>query len=269
MRLLLISAQRSGTNWAMDVLGRVPGVLCLRDVFNPRGVFGAAQRGGVVLAAAAEIHPTDGADERHPELVTAVRADPAGFLDLADRAAAGAGCAWIGATVFPGHLTDVDLDRLLDAPGTTALILRRRQIDRALSYAKARHVGAWKGIDTTGTRPAVAPATVLRQIALADDWFGGIGARLARLGTPCLRLSYEDHVTPGAEALLAAVAQEVRSFPWRPGDPVPRSGLTRQDRTTDPFDRVANGTEIQSALRREGRLEAALRLPPLTDLATA
>lgn len=261
MRLILLSAQRSGTNWLMDVLGRVPGVLCLRDAFNPRGVFGAAQRGGLALDAASHAFGVDGRGERDPALVDVARGNPERFLDVAEAAASARGLTWLGATVFPGHLPEDRLGVLLRRPGTVPVVLRRRQLDRAVSYAKARRIGAWRGVDTTGQRPEVDLRMVVDQLDLARQWFRHVGRLTA--GLPAVRLTYEDHVLGGAERALAAVAGEVRDFPWEPGDPVPKPGLARQDITEDPFARVANGEALRADLAARGLLDQALRLPAL------
>ena len=250
----------------MDVVGRVPGVLCMREAFSPAGVFGLNSRGGVVGHEIAAHLGFPNIQERHPNLIAFARNDPEGVIEIAETAAAAAGYHWLGVTLMPTQIDGTNLKRLASAPDTHIVFLMRRHLPRFISLEKANAVGAWKYVDTTDVKPEVEIERLEVAIRNVEDWFALATGIIRDLGLPSVTLTYETHVRGGPETTLAALSEAFPDFPWRPGDPVGNPITTRQDAEEDDFAKLGNGDALKAELTRRDLLETALSYPSSSSL---
>ena len=259
-RLIVLSCQRSGTNWLQDVLGSLPGCYAVREIFNPVGAFGLEGYGGAGLAAVRAALGDASVGERSAEVVAWMAADAERALRLLEGVAGGLGRWWLAAVVFMGHLPAPALRALLAAPEVAPVLLARRQLPRYVSLAKAREIGAWRFRDTTEVRPEIDAEAFLAEAREASEWFAEARS-LVPPGRPVARLSFDRHVVSGGGAAVAAIRA---AHPWVPEPPPGHaypSRFFRQDRNADVFDGIANGPALRADLVARGALEAALAEP--------
>lgn len=260
-RILLISQKRCGTNWLMELIGALPKTICFRDVFNPGGAFGLKPGRNAAAAAIAEHLDLPILEERDPDLIDFVRTEPELFLRFVEAAIQRKGCCWCGATIFDGHLSPQQFRSVISAKGTLVVLLKRRNLDRAISLKKARLTGAWKGLDTSEIRPEVTWQDVDNAIQESKSWFDFVEDCLQVNEIPFVELRYEDHVLEGPEHVLLHLASHTSNFPWAEGEPVPIPSIQAQDLTRDVFERISNGAELKKALQEHGIFGEAMNYP--------
>jgi hypothetical protein len=253
-RIVLLSMKRSGTNWFMDLVNRLPGVLAIREAFNPSGVFGIDKRDAVVRRALAHRLGLPDVTERSPQAIAFARDRPLEFLEMAEAASRSAGHTWFGVTIFEGQVADGALAAILAHPGTRTIVLVRHQLPRYVSLVKATQLSAWKSVDTTDYRPEIDVRGFAAEARRARAWF----ARALPLARDPVILTYEDHVLGGPERCLAALRD---ALPVAPGARTPEPWMRRQDRNDDVFAAVADGAGLRMALNSAGLAAEAFAYP--------
>jgi hypothetical protein len=254
--MVLISMQRSGTNWFMDIMGRLNSVLCLREIFNQRGVFGIDVGGGVLRPRFAELLDKPDVSERDAELIAYFAQNPIGAIDLIKDTARSSGRDWIGFTIFNAQLPAQTVAEVLSRPDVYPVLLKRQHLARYVSLLKARDLKVWKGIETTDLLPELDLNEFWKEVRRAEDWFQTLITR-----NPPVELFYETDVQGGAEPCLSKLSAAIPGFPWQLGDPVPQAKTKRQDLSDDVFERFASGLETRRLLEDRGQLTAALSYP--------
>lgn len=245
----------------MELLSGLPKTICFRDVFNPGGAFGLKSGKNAASTAVSEHLDMPILEERDPDLIDFVRSEPELFLRFVETAVQPDGFTWCGATVFDGHVSPTQLETLVKAEETFVVLLKRRNLDRAISLKKARMTGAWKGLDTSGIRPEITWQEVDQAITESASWFALVEDCILANDVPFVRLTYEEQVAEGSECVLRHLAEHIPQFPWADGDAVPVPSIQAQDRTRDVLDRIGNGPELEKALVQNGLLDKAMGYP--------
>lgn len=265
--LLVFSLQRSGSNLLFDALEGYGEALVLREAFNPIGAYGADQ---MVVAEFGQLlglpllGPTDDRLVRH------LRRHPVDSLLQLRRMAASRGRKALILKVFPDHIDDaVLLEDLLPDDQVRPFFLTRSPLEAWISLQKARAGWSWTGVDTTDLRPGVDPQTFAIWQDRVETWFAGLAGAVRSFGRDRIVLNYEaDLCAPQRKATDRIAGLVERLVPELRGGVPSWSTRARQDRTIDPFARIANGAELRTWLLSEGRLERALQpfvLPDVKD----
>lgn len=250
-RLIVVSLQRSGTNWFQDVCGQVPGVLAMREAFNPVSVFGLHERKNLMLEAMRARFEDPRLEEASETIRAWVADDPLGAARTFEGVASEAGFGFVSYVLFSDHLPEEKARRLLTDTETQVVFLTRASLPRHVSWLKARMIGKWKRVDTTDLRPHVE-LDRFRTAAEADRaWFARVAEMRAALGmTSPLHLTFEEDVASGAEGVLSRLHEGILGFPAPPNDS-PGSKFFKQDRSTDVFATIANGKGLREALDKD------------------
>jgi hypothetical protein len=262
-RIVLISAQRSGTNRFQDLVGRSPNVLALREIFSRAGVFGLMASGNLPLQMLGRRLSVTGLSERDPRAVRFARDHPLELIVLLEDAARALGRDAISLTVMPGDLPDETLRAVLGHRHVTPVLLLRQQLARYVSLVKARHLGRWSRTETTQLKFPLDLPDFRAEAEAVETWFVQIAGLIGN-GERIRELRYEDDLLGDDARALERIRLTV---PWlAPAEatpPRPRE-RTRQDLTADVFARIANGREIRAALGPSG-VEAACAYPAWRD----
>lgn len=255
--LLVLAPPRSGSNLLFDMLDGCRQALVLREAFNPIGLYGAD---AAMLAEFSALLGTPLLGPTDDRLVRHLRRNPVDSLLQMRRMTAARGRKALILKVFPDHIPDGILTgHLLPDPMVRPLLLLRAPLEAWISLQKARAGWNWTATDTTDLRPTVDPADFALWQDRLEGWLDTIRSGLAAFGrNPTLLRHDELSLAPDLAVqrvtdLLEALLPELR------GDLPAPSARQRQDRTADPFDRIANGAELRAWLAAQGRLDRALR----------
>lgn len=264
--LVVLSFNRSGSNYLSDLFAALPFVASQTEVFNPRAVQVHSFQDSADtirarlhhLAAHLGVPLPDSTDARvwmsHPPLVAAAHADPLGTIAcLAARNARPLSAL----KIFPHHLPPAMVEGLLDDPRILPCALLRKPLDTFISMEKRGLSGAFRGVDTTALRPVISPRKYRRFLRGRVPWLDLMRRHEARLR---LALSYEALMalqddTARASALRRPLADFDTGAPLAPIRPAPP-----QDRATAWADKIANAEDFAQGC-------ADLGLPLDTDLA--
>ncbi len=263
--LLVLSLPRSGSNLLFDALESYRQAMVLREAFNPVGAYGTDK---MIVAEFGQLigrpllGPTDDRLLRH------LRRHPADSLLQLRRITESSGRKALMLKVFPDHIRDdVLLEDLMPDPEVRPLFLTRAPLDAWISLQKARASWTWTGVNTTDLRPEVDPQAFAIWQDRAETWFGRLAGAVRASGRELAVLTYEaDLCAAPAQAVVQLAGLLDRLVPELEGAVPSWSTRARQDRSSDPFDRIANGAELKAWLLSEGRLERALRPPALHDV---
>ncbi|NKX46321.1 sulfotransferase [Roseicyclus persicicus] len=274
--LVVLSFNRSGSNYLSDLLAALPFVASQTEVFNPRAVQvhsfqdGEASVRARLHRVAAQLGvdlPDPAADLRslmtHPPLVARVRAEP--LAAIACLAAYNAR-PLSALKIFPHHLPVAAVDRLLGDPRILPCALLRNPLDTFISMEKRRLSGAFRGVDTTALRPVLSPRRYRRFLRGRVPWLDLMRRHRHRLH---LALSYEALVAlPDDAARATALRRHLGDFdqgapllPIRPAPP--------QDRAGTWSDKIANAGDFARGCADLGLVPGADLAPwpePLTAL---
>ena len=235
--LLVLGAERTGSNLLLGMLQAQPGVRSAGELFNPR----------MIDAGAIDwIHPDDGADDRG-ELLAMRRRSPAELLQRLLAAGDRTGAQRVGSKLLYYH--GVIDDRVTDVFANLAELpvvhlTRRQRLRRLASLARANASDEWfrRGAETTAPAtppPAISPREAATDFALGELFEARYRALFA--GHRVLELDYEHLV--GSRP--AATAQLAELLGLALGPLVPRTAKTGARRLDDA---VANLPELRAAL---------------------
>ncbi len=261
-RLLLVSLKRSGTNWLQDIVSQVPGVLGLREIFNPRGAFGLTTGKSIALQHLRNVLQDQTLEEASSELMGWIHADPLRALSELEECAREHGLNRMSFTLFAEQLPVPVVAALLCHPRTDVVILTRAQLPRYVSLLKARSLNVWKRQDTTGHKQVVDVHSFAAEARHARLWFSNVAMMLKKHhASQPLILSYEKHVLPGSAALLNAVKRSELEFPICDPKREIGSSFFRQDLNDNVFNAIENGPKLRMELEKADLLHEAFSQP--------
>ncbi|WP_114285522.1 sulfotransferase domain-containing protein [Candidatus Halocynthiibacter alkanivorans] len=261
-RLLLVSLKRSGTNWLQDIVSQIPGVLGLREIFNPRGAFGLRTGNSIALKHLRNVLQDQTLEEASSNLMSWIHADPLRALSELEHCAREHGLNRVSFTLFADQLPVPAVAALLSHPRTDVVILTRAQLPRYVSLLKARSLNVWKRQDTTGFKPVVDVRKFATEARHARSWFNTVATILKQHQAPRpLILSYEQHVLQGSSALLNELRQSELGFPTCDPKREIGSSFFRQDLNDNVIDAIENGPKFRMELEKADLLHEAFSQP--------
>lgn len=247
--LVVFSGPRAGSNLLVDILGQLPDVLALSEVFNPAGIYGLS------LHPDLETELTERAGGPQA-LARLFRMNPPGALALLDAAVPQDQA--IVLKVLPHHVHLAALRECLEAQAFGALILTRRRLDQYASYLKARETGIWFGANTSALRPEGGAEQALAFAGMLDAWLGDVARLCDGSGVARATVEYDRDLLPGTPEVraqhlsrhLATLGFDVPAWEFPSA-----SYFQRQDGTEDALDKFSNGLALGQALRGLGALD--------------
>jgi len=260
-RLVLISCERSGTNWHQDLLRNNASVFALGELFNPIGAFGLVQYGQAGLTFFRDYFGDNTLQERSQRLTAALRSEPEIYLKLLENLADRQQKSVLSFLLFPDHLPDTAVRSLLDGDNTIAVFLVRNRLPRYVSLLKAMTLDIWRRHDTTDLRVTIDFDDFLAVSRAADDWFRKTSEWAFVSDCTSHRVSYENDLDkPPAEAYAALCRLlEPHLSPERPE--TIHSSFFKQDDNRDVFRTIVEGEEVRRELNRRELLDYALSSP--------
>lgn len=259
----IISVARSGTNYFVSTLNKFNRAAAYFELFGDRGVFGILNHPTVAERLSAIIErPVETADD--PELVRVFRDRPALHLSLLNHCAAQTGYDWMSYKVFPDQVDIHKLKHSLLQDSTKVLFLTRSRLETYISLQKALSFGKWKNIETSDLRPAIDVDAFLSWAKHQTGWYTMLYAHVRSNDVPFEIVDYETQINVPQAELLRTCQGLLKRFGIDadyPEDEAHKAVVTKQDKTKDPFDRIANGPQTRDQLVAKGQLEYALSAP--------
>lgn len=260
--VVFLAAPRTGSNYLMECMHGLKGLLVLQEVFNPEGAFGFGAQ-GALLDAFAGLIGAPLINERDPRLIAHIARDPEAALAEIRAVAAAEGFAAVALKVFPGHLPDEVLkEKVLEDPGLAKIFIARPLLETYISYRKAQLTEGWWRRDSTEIRPELEIGAYEVWLAQTRAWYEGAQRAVLDAGQRFGWLSYADFAASNPVRVLDGMAAMLHDLglPLARGQvPAPKS--FRQDTTADVFARIANGPAFRAALQQRGLLEISLAPP--------
>lgn len=254
---IIFAGPRSGSNYLVGRLARIPGAIALSEVFNPRAAFGLNQ----YPELEAVLNEAFGSPEA---TLRAFRRTPVEAVTQLLALAPGGGPVFI--KIQPSHIHSIAVRQILQEHGAGAILLTRNRLDQFVSLCKAQESSTWFGTDTTDLRPVADCEAYLSWVTRLETWLRDMVALCEATGKPAAYLNYERDLKTGSAAEIAnRICDRLAPLPF-PVDPqnlADKSWLVRQDLGEDPFKKISNGAELRTELERFGLIDEALAAPQL------
>ena len=259
--LIILSVERSGTNFFCECLGAFKDVSRFFEFFGAN-VFGLNanpdmhERLGNILGMKAD-------DQENPELVAELKDKPVRSLKVFSRVSKQIGKKLLTLKIFPGQIRFGALKLLLVGENKHVVFITRSRIDCYISFQKALMTSKWQNSDTTNLKPKIDVNDFLAWAKRTNEWYNRCEKHLKENSVPYQILSYEADIDCPKDQLIEKQALILKGFGIEMDPPTMQAKeiFTRQDRTTDPFDKVENGAEFKAELEKLGRLKFALGKP--------
>ncbi|EBA07226.1 hypothetical protein SSE37_06304 [Sagittula stellata E-37] len=241
--LVVFSGPRAGSNLLVDILGQLPDVLALSEVFNPAGIYGLS------LHPELEAELADRAGG--PQVLARLfRMNPPEALALLDAAVPQDKA--IVLKILPHQVHLAALRECLKTQALGALILTRRRLDQYASYLKARETGVWFGANTSALGPEGRAEQALAFAGMLDAWLADVARLCDGAGVARATVDYDRDLLPGTSddrarhlsRHLTTLGFDVPAWEFPSA-----SYFQRQDGTEDALDKFCNGLELGKALR--------------------
>jgi hypothetical protein len=256
---------RTGSSYYCDCLGTLPGVVMLREIFNPRGyapvikLAGARRRLEAMLGS-----ELAGADDRalHHYFLD----QPLEAIEALSAAAAEERAALMVYKIIGHQLERPKLEALLRQRRPRVVILVRRRLDVWISISKAQAIGKWHNRDTKDVEVEIDLGQFMEWSQASDDWYRYAVELTDQLGLGAKILYYDRDVDRPFPELRRSTIGLLADLDIH----LPRRGGTalrirsRQDARTEPFSKISNGAALRADLAARGLLDYALS-PPLQD----
>ncbi|MCV0424332.1 MAG: sulfotransferase domain-containing protein [Roseibium sp.] len=260
-RLIVVACERSGTNWHQELLSNHSTAYVLNDFFNPVGAFGLARYNEAGLKAIRSFFRNEALEERSEQLTATIRSDPEKFLSFLGDHAREMGKTVLSLVLFPDHLPQISVRRLLDSERTSIVFLVRNRLERYVSLLKARQLRIWKRRDTSDMRVKVDLRAFLSESRVIDDWYKMTGDWAFASQCPTYFVSYDGHLNrPPEEAYRCLIRVLEPLLPLEIPEKL-KATFVKQDRTDDIFRTMQNGSEFKDDLVRHNQLDYALSEP--------
>lgn len=255
--MVLFSGARSGSNYLVDILGKIPGAIALSEALNPKGVYGL----NLYPEVEARLLRHFGSEDA---LWRAMRMTP--FETLATLLEAAPADVPVVVKILPNQVHAKVLRRILQAHAVGAIFLTRRRLDQYISLRKAREGGEWFRADTTDLRPEVRCDAFLSWTTVLENWLAEMVAMCREAGIATAFLDYDRDLKNGtAQEISERICRRMAPLQLLAGpqDLAGESWFTRQDREEDPFAKIGNGDALRADLERLGCLDEARTTPDL------
>lgn len=264
--VLVLGMKRTGSNYLFGCLDQVQDFYTLREVFNAVGAFGMTTQAQTGLRHFGARLGVDLTSERDAQLCTYVRNNPIETITQLRGLAAGMRRSAVAIKIFDNQIDDKILtESILADRDVVPVILRREMLPSYISLIKARNADAWVRHDLTAVKPEIDVADYLAWQSETINWYQMLEDALKRHGRTAIQLTYADFISARPREAVNGLLEQLQqaNVPCAPVTKDFDPPIPRQDRTEDPFDRIANGDILQEALRKAGQLNVALQ-PPMT-----
>jgi hypothetical protein len=192
---LLVSDRRSGTNNLVFMLGQYPEFLAAGEVFHHKVSYGGFEHFEEYLdflGARIPLEPGLAPEARGAAIAAHAHAHPIRTVEMLLDFAEAKGKDHCLFKIFPGHLRNFQVDRIVGRFRPDVLFLLRTPLEAYVSLQKANRLKAWMFADTTGLRVTLDPEDYLAWHAKVSGFYRFvILACLARGLTPRI-LSYDE-----------------------------------------------------------------------------
>mgnify|MGYP001793279762 FL=1 len=257
--LIVVSTERSGTNFFGSCLRRFDQGVTFFEVFAQDAVYGL-EAYPQVAKRFGELISYDIQRETDPALARLVHAEPVKHLKLLHQSAAERGAQFFCYKLFPGHLHPSKVKLAMAEDEVRVIFLVRRRLDCFISFQKALQLEAWQSSDTTAEKIAITTKQFMEWAQSRDQWFNNLYRHTLEAGVPRQILSYDLDIDRPQAAVLAKCDFVLKSF----GVEAPRltvagpSEFKKQDKADSPFAKISNGSEVEEAFRAADLLDYAL-----------
>ncbi|SMX50005.1 sulfotransferase [Maliponia aquimaris] len=253
--ILLFSGPRSGSNYLVDILNKIPGTIAVSEIFNPRAVYGLNLH---PMLEARMLKDFGSQDALWREMRMSPETSMTRLLDGVPPEMK------VIVKVLPNQVHARAMKQIIEQHAMGAIFLTRKRLDQFVSLRKALMAGDWFHADTTSLRPEVHCGGFLSWTAALEDWLRDMVSIANTAGIVDVHLNYERDLRDGtardiAERLHARLAP--LGIANSPDEMASESWYTRQDRSEDPFDKISNKDALRAELARIGYLDEALRAP--------
>ena len=263
--VIIISTERSGTNFFCECLGEFAEAARFFEFFARDGVYGLASNPILHDRLSEALGYEVGQDDRNERLVTAIREEPIKHLKIFSRISRQAGKKFLSLKIFPGQIEPGKLRLGLTGPNKRVIFITRSRLDCYISFEKALMSDVWQNADTSDVRPEIDYGNFIRWAMIQDEWYGKTERKLREAGTPYQIYSYETDINCPKDALVERQYFTLRSFGLDVQLPVSvRPAIfTKQDTASDPFAKIKNGDALRAELEANDALEFAMSKPLL------
>ena len=259
--LAILAVPRTGTNYLCATLAKFQKSLALYELFHPDGAYGLRSRDYLVSHFSSVIGKPL-LDVQNEAIVRHVHTSPLRTLDDIAQLAWAAGERLLSYKIFPGHVPDETLERLLSERCPRVLFIVRERLPTFISVLKARASGRWINHDTTSLTVEAHLDEFLAWSAECDRWYASTRQMARSAGLREIVLCYERDLDAPEAELVATLTAALARLGISLGE---ASQFVKQDRTEGIFERIANGAEFERQLRNAGKLAYALTPPMLED----
>jgi len=241
--IFIVAVPRTGSSHLTRLLRNCEPLRVKAELFHPRSI-DLPVEDILALAARAGGRITD------DESLCAWRRDhPRETLESLFEAGGG---RIVVAKIFPFHLSQEQLaDAIFKHRDTVYLVLQRRPIESYISGLKANSIGGFGRIDTTSTKPTLAPEDFGKWAMRIRRWYEWLDEELRSRSLPHAPISYEAELDGVSNRdALSGVLRKLEAM-GLPHLDVPQKllGGQRQDRERDYRSRVANWQAFEKAVR--------------------
>ncbi|MES2915789.1 MAG: hypothetical protein V4753_11775 [Pseudomonadota bacterium] len=264
--ILVLGVGRSGSNLLCSMLRKIEGNAGFFEIFSERKSEGIQWYPGISSRIFDQFAPgTD--DVEDAGFLAARDADPVTYFDALSAAARAEGHTSMTCKIFGRQVSIPQLTAILGRPNLSVIFLTRRRIDRHISGVKGHITGAFIKADYTDLRPPLDLGGFLEKVFQIDGQYDAMLECVRANEVPHSILNYERDLDVAAdlrgERIMGALRQV--GFPGEVAKAEAEAWLTKQDKSPDWRDKVANGFESAAALAGVGLLDYA-EDAPLTDV---
>ncbi len=164
--------------------------------------------------------------------------------------------------LFPYHLPEELIEsQIFSRKDVAFAVLRRRPIESYISVVKAKAVGVFTKVDTTGMRPELSAENFMVWARRMRTWFKWVNRSLEARNEPFARIGFEKHVHGlSGEESIGHILGLLRPLGFAdvgvPGEIIEGE---RQDREPEYRNRVANWDAFAAELRASAQSAKMLK----------
>lgn len=267
--ILILTADRSGSNLLADMLGNLAGNRRLMEVFH-RNVRGDVQRNEAFFAGLQKTLGFSFSDINDPKIGRFIADNRVKYFDALCATAQELGFQSLSCKIFPHQILLPELEQILARPNLRVIFLLRRRIDRHISLQKGRIVKNYINADTTAVLPEFDVADFLDAAMANDLGMDQFLQAVQAASKPFAVLEYDRDINIPDEFRSLRVAKALENIgvlaKFTPH--TPPNWIKKQDTNPDWRDKVANGFLAAASLAGLGLLEYAQSAPLMDILPT-
>lgn len=258
--IIVLSSERSGTNFLNNVLQNVEGCVGLGGEIFSDHITPVYKFLPELIQPFADHFGVDPETLSSSSYYQIIAADRIGFLDFLARTLGDLGYSAVTFKIFAQHVDKADLEKILARPSAHILFAVRNRIDQAISFQKAKALSKWGRLDNTGMRTVFSVWDFLNAAQGFDRRNQRLFDALKRSGKPYDVLRYETDLDQPQDVITAAVSTALSNIGvtaplqlWKFAEQI----FTKQDRARNWRNRIEDGDQVAAALSGMGLLDYA------------